>query len=361
MKQVKLLIIGPLPEPTTGLSLSNKIVFEGLHQRINFSVSKINTSLPSFEESVGVFSLKKSLFFLKLNFKAYKVLRHKVVYITIGQSFFGVLKYAVYILLAKAFNKEIIIHLHGNNLIYTYNTISRFKQKLLRFILSKTSKAIVLSKTLKANFIPFLEPSKIFVLTNFVEEYLYLSEDEKHHKDYNSLKIVYLSNLMTEKGILYFFEALNELNKRGVKFEAKCAGHIDKNIETLILEKMNQIKNLTYLGIVKNEEKRKLLKWSNVFVFPSYLIEGLPLSILEAMVTGNIIISTKHDALTDNFNTSNIHFVKKQSSKDLVEKLINLNENLSGHHHSINLNYEFTDKLNEHNFVNNLSKIIYHN
>lgn len=70
MKQVKLLIIGPLPEPTTGLSLSNKIVFEGLDQRINFSVSKINTSLPSFEESVGVFSLKKSLFFLKLNFKA---------------------------------------------------------------------------------------------------------------------------------------------------------------------------------------------------------------------------------------------------------------------------------------------------
>lgn len=361
MKTLKVLIIGPFPEPTTGLSLSNKIVFDGLSKNPKNKISRINTSLLNFEESVGVFTFKKTLFFLKQNLKAYKIFGNNTVYITIGQSFFGVLKYAIFIFLSWVLRKEIIIHLHGNTLINTYNNSSKLKKHLLKAILSKTTKAIVLSHSLKANFLPFINKDRTYVLNNFVEDYLYLTETEKSEKNHDFLKIVYLSNLMTEKGVFYFLDALEILNNEKINFQARCAGHIDENLKISINQKINQTKNVEYLGSVKEQEKRELLKWGNVFVFPSYLVEGLPLSILEAMVTGNIIISTRHDALNDNFNTSNIYFIEKESADDIAKNLKEVNNNLKAHGEMITQNYKYTDEIKERTFVDNLIEIIQHN
>jgi glycosyltransferase involved in cell wall biosynthesis len=257
--------------------------------------------------------------------------------------------------------KQIIIHLHGNTLINTYNQSRPLKKKILRSILSKTSKAIVLSESLKANFRPFIQAEKIYVLNNFVEQYLFLKEQERQEKTYNKLKIVYLSNLMTEKGIFYFLDALEMLNQRGVNFEARCAGNIDFTLKSQILDNFEKIKNATYLGVVKENEKRELLKWGNVFVFPSYLVEGLPLAILEAMVTGNIIISTEHQALRDYFDSTNIHYIDKKSKEDIAAKLTELNNRLGEQKTMLNKNYEYTEALNESTFVNNLLNIIQKN
>jgi glycosyltransferase involved in cell wall biosynthesis len=359
--RMKILIIGPFPEPTTGLSLSNEVVYKGLLNRANTKVSKINMSLQNFEESVGAFSIKKVIFFLRINLKASQVFKNDLIYITIGQSFFGVLKYALFIYLAKMARKQIVIHLHGNTLINTFNQSRPFQKKILKSILSKTSKAIVLSESLKANFTPFIQAEKIFVLNNFVEQYLFLKEQERVEKTYNKLKIVYLSNLMTEKGIFYFLEALELLNQKGVEFEARCAGNIDFNLKTQILASFEKIRNATYLGVVKESEKRKLLKWGNVFVFPSYLVEGLPLSVLEAMVTGNIIISTEHEALKDYFDSTNIHYIGKKSKEDIAAKLIAVNKQLGAHKIMLDKNYKYTDALNESAFVSNLINIIQKN
>ncbi|WP_178991307.1 glycosyltransferase family 4 protein [Winogradskyella schleiferi] len=361
MKRLKVLIVGPFPEPTTGLSLSNKVVFDGLCKNPNIQPSKIDTSLKNFEESVGSFTFKKVFFFLKQNLKAYQIFNNDVVYITIGQSFYGVLKYAIFVFLAWILGKEIIVHLHGNTLINTYNNSSKLKKVILKSILSKTTKAIVLSDSLKANFIPFIKEKEIFVLNNFVEDYLYLSKKERGSKEYNALKIVYLSNLMTEKGIFYFLDALNKLEDSHVNFQAKCAGHIDESLKESIIRNINKTKHLTYLGSVKKQDKRELLKWGNVFVFPSYLIEGLPLSILEAMVTGNIIISTEHDALLDYFDASNMYFIDKQSANDILKTLIEINDSLNDHRKMIITNYEYTEQINEEAFVNKLVKIIQNN
>ena len=48
----RLLIIGPFPEPITGNSLSNKVVYEGFRKKEMFTVEKINTSLTFFDEAV---------------------------------------------------------------------------------------------------------------------------------------------------------------------------------------------------------------------------------------------------------------------------------------------------------------------
>ena len=63
---MRTLIIGPFPEPITGNSLANQVVFENLPKHhSNVSVDKINTSYFSFKEDLGRLSLVKVLYYLK--------------------------------------------------------------------------------------------------------------------------------------------------------------------------------------------------------------------------------------------------------------------------------------------------------
>ena len=321
MKTNKILLIGPFPEPITGMSLANKVLLDALINKA-YKVDYINTSLYSFEENVGRFSLKKLLFFLKFNIYLHKIFKAQTIYITPGSTFFGVAKYSLFMLVSSLLNKRIIIHIHTNNLQSEYQKISKLKKRIVKYLLQKASFGIVLAPSLKNNLNPFLPEDKIFVVNNFVENYIISSKDIINNKKPDNLKIVFLSNLMTQKGIYLLLKALKNIeNNNKLTFEVKLAGYIDKNIEKDVLSKIKDIKSATYLGIVRGNDKKALLEWSNVFVFPSYLTEGLPLSILEAFATGNYVISTKHPSLVDFFNEKSIHFIEKKSV-DAIEKAL---------------------------------------
>ena len=322
----KILITGPFPKPISGVSLANKIVKEAVDKSNDLHPIVINTSLPFFEEAIGKFTIKKFLFYLSLNLKSFKIFKVKKVYITPGQTFFGVAKYSVFILLSFIFRKELVIHVHGNYLGAQYKLLKGFKKKYFYFLLTKFHKGIVLSSSLKNNLTPFLKKENIYILNNFAEDYLYKGNI---NKDFTNLKITYLSNLMEEKGILFFLESLQLLEKQKINYSAKIAGNIDVFLKDKILKKINKLENTEYVGIVNGLEKRKLLEWSNIFVLPTfYKMEGQPISILEALATENVIITTNHsgipDIIKDNING---FIVKPKSADDLLEKFIFLKNN----------------------------------
>ena len=215
---MKILLIGPLPNPTTGVSLANKVVYDGLKKRKNYRIDAINTSYNKFEEDLGAFSISKAWFFLKLNFFSYKIFRFDVVYITPGQTFFGVLKYALFILLAKLLSKEIIIHVHGNYLGKEYHLLKGAKKKIFKALVSTVSKGVVLSESLRSNMLPFTNEENIYVLYNFVQDNNFINKHAFSKKLLdNELKIIFLSNLMEEKGIFDLLEALLILEKKQYK------------------------------------------------------------------------------------------------------------------------------------------------
>ena len=320
----KILLIGPFPKPISGVSLANKIVKEVLDKSDNFITDSINTSYPVFEDSVGSFSLKKVLFFLGLNTKALKIYKSDIIYITPGQTFYGIIKYTFFILISSILHKELIIHVHGNFLGKQYHQLKGIKKKIFYFLVSKFSKGIVLSPSLKGNLLPFLDKSKIFVVHNFAEDYLYKN---LKRTDNSKIKITYLSNLMEEKGILYLLDALEELEKRNINYSAKIAGNIDKNLKAIINKKISELKNTTYLGVVYKEEKKDLLEWSNIFVLPTfYVMEGQPISILEALATQNVIIATNHAGIPDIIKSEiNGFIVSPRNSESILNKLLLLN------------------------------------
>jgi glycosyltransferase involved in cell wall biosynthesis len=316
----KVLIIGPFPNPISGVSIANKVVEEILNADLNFTVENINTSYPIFDEQIGEFSIQKFFFYLRINSSFFKVLKNNIIYITPGQTFFGVLKYALFIVAASALRKELIIHVHGNYLGKEYQSLKGFKRVLFYFLVSRFTKGIVLSNSLKHNLTPFLEDKNIFSLPNFAQDYLY-KEDKKFVKD--ELRIFYLSNLMKEKGIFCLLNALKNLEKNNIIYKAKIAGNIDQKYSKEILNLFTELKNAEYIGIVNGDDKKNLLEWGNVFVLPTfYKMEGQPISVLEAMATTNLVVTTNHAGISDVFQDKiNGYFVEK-NNKNSIEKIL---------------------------------------
>jgi len=324
----KVLIIGPFPDPISGVSIANKVVKELLSVDSDFLVETINTSYPSFDEQIGKFSIKKFLFYLSLNLSFFKIFKNNIVYITPGQTFFGVLKYSLFISITSLLKKELIIHVHGNYLGKEYQSLKGFKRVLFYFLVSRFTKGIVLSNSLKHNLTPFLEDKNIFSLPNFAQDYLY-KEDKKFVKD--ELRIFYLSNLMKEKGIFCLLNALKNLEKNNIIYKAKIAGNIDQKYSKEILNLFTELKNTEYIGIVNGDDKKNLLEWGNVFVLPTfYKMEGQPISILEAMATTNLVVTTNHAGISDVFQDKiNGYFVEKNNENSIQKILSYLAANKS--------------------------------
>ena len=356
----KILLIGPFPKPISGVSLANKVVKEILDDSKDYKVDFINTSYPVFEDVVGSFSFKKILFFLNINFNVFKVFKNNIIYLTPGQTFFGITKYFSFILLSSLLRKELIIHVHGNYLGTQYSQLSFFKKKIFYFLLSKFTKGIVLSKSLIKNLTPFLKPERIFILNNFAQDYLYNSNTEKKT---TALRICYLSNLMEEKGIIYLLDTLEALEKNNVSYKAKIAGNIDESLTELILNKINKLKHTIYLGVVYKEDKKKLLNWSTIFILPTfYKMEGQPIAILEALATGNVIISTKHAGIPDIIEDKiNGFLIPTKSTDSLLNALVFLDKNKLvtskiSIHNKIYFNKNFTINIFKKEFLKIIAK-----
>lgn len=316
----KILIIGPFPEPTTGVSLANKVVSGILGEEQDYVVTNLNTSFNKFDEKIGEFSWDKLFFNLKFSLSIFKIFGKDVIYITPGQTFFGVAKYFLFFILPWLLGKEIIFHVHGNHLGKEYSQLSGIKKKVFHFILSRAKKGIVLSKSLTCNVTPFVPENGVFVLNNFAQDFKVFSNLEPT-LDKKGLRIIFLSNLMKEKGINDLLEALLVLESKGIKYEAKIAGNIDAENKEYVKSKLDKLKNTEYIGVVHGQDKVNLLSWGNVFVLPTYYqMEGQPISILEAMASKCIVVTTNHAGIPDVIS-NNVHglFVEKQDPDSIVE------------------------------------------
>jgi len=358
VKNKRLLMIGPFPKPTTGVSLANAVVKEILEETEGYKVKHLNTSLDRFDESVGSFSFYKLFYNLKFNLSSYKVIQTDILYLTPGQTFFGIAKYAVFIFIAALFGKELIIHVHGNHLGKAYSSLTGFKKWFFKTLIKKTDKGIVLSESLKDNMTPFIDESKVYPLCNFAEDYLF-HESEK--KKVTSLRIVYLSNLMEEKGILVLLEALRKLEEANIPYEGRIAGNVDKENETTVYAAFKRLNQTEYLGPVYGAEKKSLLEWGNTFVLPTfYTMEGQPISILEAMATQNTIVTTAHAGIPDVI-TDGIHgfFTERKDSESLCNILKKLAENPAQIEAIAHTNKEvFLEKYTRQQFAKELLHIL---
>ena len=337
----KILLLGPFPVGKKGLNgqtIANQTLYEGLLSLYN--VEKINT-LKNLEftnkEEQGKFKLIK---FLKILFTLLEEIFHilftkyDVIYMTPGQSFLGFMRFSPYMFCSFIKKVPCYIHIHGGSFRRMYDKQSNFKRKLLDFFIKRTAGVIVLGNSLRDMFKGLIEDSKIFVCENGVQDEIVATQEEIEKKmkrigSSSKRKILYLSNLMKEKGILELLRASEELSEK--EFEFNLVGAIEPNIKNIVDEYLKRYPNkIYYHGIVSGQDKKKIFLENDIFILPSW-DEGQPISILEAYATGCYVITDSNiggikDIFIDKINGKKIIAKNTESIKEGLRNLEKVDE-----------------------------------
>lgn len=311
-KNKKVVIIGPFPDPLTGLNISNLTVYNILKKN-NFLVNRIDMEINRrLDDSIGKWRWYK-LKILYIYIEAYKIITANIVYCTVGQSFLGIIKYAPFLVIATIFRKKKVVHLHGNALIYNYQKFGSIKKFLAKITLKMFDKAIVLSDSLRPNFKPFLKNNQIFTCHNFIS----LVELSTFQEPSQNLNILFLSNLIPAKGIIPFLHGVEELYTAHKDIEVHIAGTVSDDCPEIKMY-LSKLPFVTYHGSVTGLEKATLLEKADVFCLPTLNEhEGQPLSILESLKSKCYIISSNVPGVSDIISDKNGELIWPITSKSI--------------------------------------------
>ncbi|HWK24497.1 MAG TPA: glycosyltransferase family 4 protein [Ureibacillus sp.] len=183
----------------------------------------------------------------------------------------------------------VINHCHGADFERFYLNASKRKRNLIKKVYNKCSKIIALSEEWKQHLGEIVSPEKIEV----IENYSILSREavtERFARKSNH-QVLFLGEIGKRKGcfdIPMIVEKVVTVLPE-VKFVLAGAGEVER--VKVMLTEIGVEHNVDFPGWVREEEKDKMLRESDVFFLPSYH-EGMPMSILDAMGYGLPIVST---------------------------------------------------------------------
>jgi glycosyltransferase involved in cell wall biosynthesis len=223
----------------------------------------------------------------------------------------------------------------------------------------------LLSSLLKDDIKLVKKKHRIYYLANGIKQIP--NEINKKETNDKSYKILYLSNLISSKGVLVLLEALHKVIGKGydnftVNFVGKTSKSITEEIFNKEIKRLKLQKKIKYLGAKYGEEKNEILDNSEIFVFPT-LKDCFPLVLLEAMQSKLAIISTNEGAIPEIIeNNVNGIICNKGDVEALCNAIIRLFEfpnliNEYGRNAQEKYKKHYTVKMFETNLIDCFNKI----
>lgn len=334
---MKILMIGPVPEPFTGQSISFKKLKDELSSDSRFEVFHADTS-PRINNKhvtgkISHFRAFETLKLLVVCFYYFLKIKPDVIYLTKGSTTFGFLRDFFLMMLKTIFCREakFVLHLKGGNYDSFYYSSSVVVRFLIRIFLKKADDIIVLGNSLVKmyDFIPDVA-YKISVIENALT-FDVLPCDLVSNIE-NEVTFIFLSNLIISKGYLDVAEAADCLNKTGCSnFRLVFAGAFMESPDDpddlisrqeSFLKLVDDNSNIEYVGSISGLDKSNLLISADVLLLPThYHVEGQPNCIIEAMAYSCAIISTNYRSIPDLIDETNSFFVDYNDVNQIAEKM----------------------------------------
>ena len=130
--------------------------------------------------------------------------------------------------------------------------------------------------------------------------------------------ILFLGRIVPEKGIHYLIDAFNKIKTNKKLVIAGGASDTNEYYSEL-KEKSENNKNIIFTGFIQGQELEELYSNAYIYVLPSDL-EGMPLSLLEAMSYGNCCLTSDIEECATVIKDNGLTF-KKSNIEDLKNKL----------------------------------------
>lgn len=324
----KILFIVQLPPPVHGASIMNKQIIENHVIKQKYNTEVINLVSADDLSELGGASLKKILKSILIYINIFdRIFKFRPDLIFINYTFKGPGFYRdlIFIPVIKLFKIKTVFYLQGKGI----KEISE-KNKLKKYIYKsvfKNSYVISLSNLLIDD-IKDVYSGTPFVINNCIPAISFDKFDISQKE--NIVKIIYLSALSEEKGVLALLDAAKILKDRKLKFIVNIVGSshtmpIEYLITYIENNKLESICKL--LGPKYGDDKYNELLNSDIFVFPTKN-EAFGLVNLEAMMCGLPVISTFEGAIPEIIEDNVTGFlVNKSDNVMLADKIQFLLEN----------------------------------
>jgi glycosyltransferase involved in cell wall biosynthesis len=224
--------------------------------------------------------------------------------------------------------KKLIFKLHGSS-YELINTESRFILFLIRLFFLGATKVGVLSGIERDEFVEkFGNAQKIVVVKNIVRPNRpeNITDHQYFKRESSKTYGLFISRIIAGKGLDDIIKALPLVLKTNPGFTMVVAGDGPEKIPlTNLAHELNVNDSIIWLGIVKNDHLCQLFLTSDVFIFPSHMPEGMPMSLVEALRSGIPIITTRvRFAVNYLVENQNCLFIEAGDINDISEKISRL-------------------------------------
>ena len=225
------------------------------------------------------------------------------------------------VILAKLFGKRSVVTIHG--LDWQRSKWGGFSTEFLKFGEKTAAKyaneIIVLSQNVKDYFKKTYNRETVFI-PNGISPAEPCSPDiivDKYSIEKDGY-ILFLGRLVPEKGIHYLIEAYNQIDTKKKLVIAGGSSHTSE-YESKLKDMAKSNSNIIFTGFVEGKELEELYSNAYVYCLPSDL-EGMPISLLEAMSYGNCCLTSNICECTE-VCENNAEYFEKGNVDSLAQKL----------------------------------------
>lgn len=228
------------------------------------------------------------------------------------------LRKSISVMIAKLFNKKVILHIHCGGFDNFYNSSPRFIKRYITAVLNKADMLITLANSLKTGVSKKCSNSNIHVLYNpTILKHMPVRES-------HTTNVLFLGLMGKNKGVYDIIEAAKYIQADNIKIHLYGNGEISRARE--LVSQYGLENKVIVHGWISGDDKEKILQSSDIFILPSYS-EGLPMSILEAISYGLPVISTTVGGIPDVVEDGvNGFLISPGDYKSLAQRIITIAE-----------------------------------
>jgi glycosyltransferase involved in cell wall biosynthesis len=318
----RILVLAQLPPPEHGASAVNRQVVNSRILSETFALSTVPIAMSDDLARLRKFDLTKiwrSLhLFATVAGRLFGRPRLDAVYFTLSPAGWAFYRDLALVALIRLAGVRCVFHLHGRGAAASIER-APWRRYLYRFAFARAY-VITLGGRLRDDIKGLASEDRVFVVPNGIADTACVQPTrqavEAPRSNDRPPRILFLSNMLTEKGPLVLLEALSVVAAQGIRFEAQFVGAwrppITEELFTARVHALGLRDRITLPGPVYGDAKNRLFAETDLFVLPTYYRhEALPLVVIEAMMHGRAIITTRVGALPE--------IISDQESGELIE------------------------------------------
>jgi len=306
---IKLVVFGPSPPPVHGVAIMTGQLLSALKE-LGAYADHVNTRDPRPLSTIGRLDIRNVMLGFRHAWQLDRLLARRRdavgVHVSISQVSWGFLRDAVFVGVVRLRRRRLFLHLHGGLLAEFYRDSAPPMRWLIRRVLGEAYQAWALTPSLRSQFQGLVAEDRVHCISNVVDDPLNggLPSLLAEQSNTNKIHILYLANLLPEKGCFDVLAALRLLGKDSGGWEVRLVGPAAPDVEQRLRGEIDALPEgsarVTLVGEITGKNKSEQYRWADIFVYPTrYPPEGQPLVLLEALGAGLPIVATRWAGIPD--------------------------------------------------------------